>query len=917
MGEGAADSDLLTLAAARFDQLSDAERKLLQAASTGEEAPADLNAPKNDPANAQSWGQDHTIRAALIQWLCFERKARKQVHRFGIRAIGARIDGRLDLSFATIPFPLHIRACWWPAGIVLRNASLPELSLTKCWVGPLTRGTGGSASSLPAIMACGVQIKGSLFLDRGFRAEGCVSLDLAEVGGALNCDGGSFKNAEGMALDAEGAKIGGAVSLQKNFESTGQVSLKSAEIGGTLGCDGSFRNANGVALSAEAAKIGGAVFLHDNFESEGEVLFSSAEIGGALNCDGGSFKNAKRMALSAYGAKIGGDAFLGNKNQCNGEVLLDRAEIRGALNCDGGVFENEDGVALSAQSAKIGGDVYLRESRCKGEVLLTCAEIGGALNCDGSFENANGVALRAEAARIRGAVCLHHNFKSEGEVLLSRAEIGGALNCDGGSFKNVDWVSANTNRVVLSAYGAKIGGDVFLGNNNRSEGQVLLDRAEIRGALNCTNGVFKNANGAALSAQGAKIDGDVCLQNNFKSDGEVTLDRAEIGGALHCNGGIFKNANGRALNANYAKIGRDVILELAVQGMISLEGASIAGDLTLLSKRISEASPAPAAGATLSLQRANIIGTLDLQGMPKDVKTKVDLGDSSCNVLRKHVSNPGEEHKLELHGFVYRRIEGQENPKAQLKWLRQQLRAAQQEGPGQFRPQPYRQFANSLRAHGHDAEARACLISMAEDRRKFANLSWASRAWHRVLWTTIRNGHQPLRALIFLFLLWAVGFVAFGWGYQKRVMEPSDKYAYDDLTLSKTLPGQYDPFCALVYAVDSILPIVSLGQRDRWHPRAPPAAAPPTTAPQNTASQTAASQNSASQNSALQTEGHGSLYDFFCEASFTVHWDPHRKWAESSTLATSLAVLRWFLVVLGWLFATMLVAGIAGLVGRE
>lgn len=268
----------------------------------------------------------------------------------------------------------------------------------------------------------------------------------------------------------------------------------------------------------------------------------------------------------------------------------------------------------------------------------------------------------------------------------------------------------------------------------------------------------------------------------------------------------------------------------------------------------------------------------------------MDLGDTSCNVLRKDVSNPGE-HKLELHGFVYRRIEGKEHPKAQLEWLRQQLRAAQQKGRGQFRPQPYRQFANSLRAHGHDAEARACLIRMAEDRRKFANLGLASRAWQLVLWTTIRNGHQPLRALIFLFGLWAIGFVAFGWGYQKHVMEPSDKYAYDDLTQRKALPGQYDPFCALVYAVDSILPIISLGQRDRWHPRAPPTTAP-------------------------QTTEHGSLYGFFCEASFTVDWDQHQKWAES-TLATSLAVLRWALVVLGWLFATMLVAGIAGLVGRE
>ena len=41
---------------------------------------------------------------------------------------------------------------------------------------------------------------------------------MAEVGGALNCDGGSFENAKDLARNAEGAKIG-AVFLEENFRS--------------------------------------------------------------------------------------------------------------------------------------------------------------------------------------------------------------------------------------------------------------------------------------------------------------------------------------------------------------------------------------------------------------------------------------------------------------------------------------------------------------------------------------------------------------------------------------------------------------------------------------------------------------------------------------------------------------------------
>ena len=118
-----------------------------------------------------------------------------------------------------------------------------------------------------------------------------------------------------------------------------------------------------------------------------------------------------------------------------------------------------------------------------------------------------------------------------------------------------------------------------------------------------------------------------------------------------------------------------------------------------------------------------------------------------------------------------------------------------------------------LRSQGHDAEAKNILIGMAEDRRKWGDLSRSSRAWQWVLWITIRNGHQPLRALYALFILWGIGFIAFGWGYQKLVMLPSDKFAYESFASGQSLPGNYDPFCAPVYAIDTSLPIIASSSR--------------------------------------------------------------------------------------------------------
>src|ERR1700758_3884942 len=105
-------------------------------------------------------------------------------------------------------------------------------------------------------------------------------------------------------------------------------------------------------------------------------------------------------------------------------------------------------------------------------------------------------------------------------------------------------------------------------------------------------------------------------------------------------------------------------------------------------------------------------------------------------------------------------------------------------------------------------------------------------------------------------------------------MLPLDKDAYANFAKGE-VPGQYDLFCAPMYAIDTSLPIISFGQRERWHPRAAPVAAvqPPK----------------------------GGIYGTLCEASFTRHWD----FVAPETLAVFVSVYRWVHIALGWLLAAM------------
>jgi hypothetical protein len=387
----------------------------------------------------------------------------------------------------------------------------------------------------------------------------------------------------------------------------------------------------------------------------------------------------------------------------------------------------------------------------------------------------------------------------------------------------------------------------------------------------------------------AKISGPVILKENFLSEGELDFSDADIGGLQCTDGNWVKSA--RALQATRAKIAGDVILHtrFRAKGEVCLMYAAIGGNLTIANSWPAATGPSKAPTFSLNLYGAQIGGNLDMEGLECASSSTVNLENASCSsLLDAHKGWPAAGNFL-LDGFVYRRLGDPLSPKARLDWLRRQLSPGAQHHDRQFRPQPYRQLAAVLRGQGHDVEAKKILIGMARDRLNWANLGIISRVSGWISWLTIGSGYAPLRAGYGLLGLWLVGFLAFGLGYQMGVMVPSERVAYDSFAKG-TLPGQYAPFCALVYSIDTSLPIIGFGQKDRWHPRL-----------------TAARQMS---------EAADGLNSILCKANFTGRWDRNSAYITRNTLASSLQFYRWFHLALGWFFATMLLAGISGLVGR-
>ena len=441
--------DLQELARARFPDLSDAELKLLSAAPKGERAVCSPNAndddAANDPGNGDTWGRERAIRAELICWLAVDREAAERVDPKGLQIYGAKITGELDLSFAVVPFPLGLKRCRLMANVSLTDAQVPFLALPGCWA--------------LSVDADGINVQGGVFLQEGFQAHGEVRLLGAQIGGDLDCVGGSFENPPQQGIDGSGD-----------------------------------------ALSADRLSVKGSVFLRQGFHAQGEVRLVGAQIGGNLDCHDARFENPPRegvhdsgRALNADGINVRGGVFLRQGFHALGAVRLLCAQIGSNLECIGGRFENplqkgveDSGKALNADGINVKGGIFLRQGfHAQGEVRLVGAQIGGNLDCKGGrFENPpqqgvedSGRALNADRINVNGRVFLSDQFHAQGEVLLLAAQIGVDLDCTGGSFIELTAETATiTGNFFWSAVGHPKGAAVVLDLRNASAGSIADDK---------------------------------------------------------------------------------------------------------------------------------------------------------------------------------------------------------------------------------------------------------------------------------------------------------------------------------------------------------------------------------------------------------------------------------------------------------
>jgi hypothetical protein len=356
------------------------------------------------------------------------------------------------------------------------------------------------------------------------------------------------------------------------------------------------------------------------------------------------------------------------------------------------------------------------------------------------------------------------------------------------------------------------------------------------------------------------VHSDVML--TFGRYGDVSFYRAEIDGNLDCRGGRFIGDD--PVSAIQATIKGDALLQEGFEtgGVVDFRLSKVAQSLDFKGAKFTGKGD-----NGLNAERAVIGGVLYWDEVRTTPRTQLDLENAHAGSLwddRQSWPAPG---NLMLNGFVYDSFSGGPlDGGSRLDWLALQPPAMQAQ------PQPYRQLAQIMRESGRPEAATRAEVARENALTEYGGVSFGTRVWRTALWATIGYGYRPLRALWWILLFVVMGTMLFRWGYNARLIAPTEERAYESFVKNGVPPRHYPPFSSFIYSLENFLPVVDLHQGAYWRP-----------------------------NPFHKHEPRG----------------PALKWAGETIPATLLRWYLWVHILAGWTITPLLFAGLSGLLRSD
>jgi hypothetical protein len=595
-------------------------------------------------------------------------------------------------------------------------------------------------------------------------------------------------------LDLSRSHIVGCHPTSASESRSAAVWLCESTVGGRLRCIGTIIDPKGErAIQADRMRVGGTMRLLNDFQAKGELRLVGLQVSGSLDMSGARVES-DGLAVDLADAAIAGNVYIGpsvqRRPEIRGRINLSSTRIDGKLlirdatlvrpEHDTGRYPSPrfEGKALVGLRLFVGAEFSIEgTTTVVGGIDLASADLGSfAIDPGGGIEAPGETALDLTNAEVRSAVTVGEGVHIRGTTLLVGTRIRGRLDLDGMVLTEPD------GRSLLKADGAAIDGDVEMKKVRATGGQLKFWRSTIGGGFDATGTVVDNPDGGTVRLHQSEVGGSVRLVDGFSSTGCVVLNRTVVGGRLDLGGGHFHCPR---------------------PGLYNAEGAAIR-----------------AVSGTFR-------GGMDLGWAA--ITPAINVTDAATTVLQDDPSNwPA---RIYIAGFTYERFDAPRGDGAggrlwdwqrRLGWLRQQP---------EYDAGPYEQAARVFRQHGYTHGAEQLLMRQRSDARR-AEGRTRSRVRSLIDWVfdwTVGYGYRPGRVLWLLVALLTLVTVTLAVPGVQQTMRASDEGVVftvngpldaDDpaAAIDPCGGGRVRCFNPLLYAVDTVVPLIALEQRSTWYP---------------------------------------------------------------------------------------------------
>jgi hypothetical protein len=569
-------------------------------------------------------------------------------------------------------------------------------------------------------------------------------------------------------LDLGGTRVETVVPTSSSVSTQAAIWLTEAHIAGRMIMSGTNIDAGSQrAVQADRLTTGGTVRFIDGFVCHGAIRLIGARIAGSLDFTSARLC-APDVALDLGEAYVGGSLFFIDEPRraqpgprINGRVDLGNAEIRGRI------------MIRKAQFIRPTHDSSLHSH----------IQQGGIRN----------VAISAPRLRVDGDVTVHDSQVS-GVLDLRSASIGGDFELARGRLENAT-------ETALNLAGSRLGALFSMAGPMEIAGSIYAPGLEVFGAVEWSD----------LSM--------TCP--HWESSSSIILNHSRIRAPLHLKG---IRADG-ATRCQNVYVGGDLRVKDGEYGGIVLDGSEVAQTI-----RVQQAKCRPAAGSDVAASMRQCRAHNGIHLSWSDVVGSIDLSSASTEELTVDLATwPA---NYSLAGLRFSTLVSLRNGLKEGTGVKELVRWIGGQRP--FDASPYEQLAAVYAAQGRGTDAEQVrMLAGRESRRKDPALERSftgifKRSGDALFDFAVGYGYRPGRLLVALTIVIASVAVAVAVPPGSRLMRASSAsgqvYTPSTVVIAgapvSCSGGQVRCWNPFLFSLDTVVPLVDLGQRQTWYPDA-------------------------------------------------------------------------------------------------